>query len=88
MDYIEWKDLGIEEQIVDQIQSYGLKRPTRIQINTIPAVLNGGNIIGSAKTGSGKTAAYALPVLQLLSKDPYGVFALVLSPTRFDKFII
>lgn len=88
MDYIEWKDLGIEEQIVDQIQSYGLKRPTKIQINTIPTVLNGGNIIGSAKTGSGKTAAYALPVLQLLSKDPYGVFALVLSPTRFEKFII
>ena len=43
----------------------------------------GRDVIGSAPTGSGKTAAFALPILQLLSKDPYGVYALVLSPTRF-----
>lgn len=39
--------------------------------------------MGCAKTGSGKTAAFALPILQRLSEDPYGVFALVLTPTRF-----
>jgi ATP-dependent RNA helicase DDX49/DBP8 len=42
----------------------------------------GHDCIGIAKTGSGKTAAFALPILQKLSKDPYGIFALVLTPTR------
>ena len=42
----------------------------------------GKNVIGTAKTGSGKTAAFALPILHQLAKDPYGVFALVLTPTR------
>lgn len=44
---------------------------------------SGENCIGAAKTGSGKTAAFALPILQKLSEDPYGVFALVLTPTRY-----
>jgi len=47
----------------------------------LPAVL-GKDCIGCAKTGSGKTAAFALPILQKLCEDPYGIFALVLSPTR------
>jgi len=42
----------------------------------------GRDCIGCAKTGSGKTAAFALPILQKLCEDPYGIFALVLSPTR------
>jgi ATP-dependent RNA helicase DDX49/DBP8 len=42
----------------------------------------GKDVIGGAKTGSGKTAAFALPILQKLSEDPYGVFAVVLTPTR------
>lgn len=40
--------------------------------------------MGCAKTGSGKTAAFALPIIQKLSEDPYGVFALVITPTRSD----
>ena len=43
---------------------------------------SGRDVIGSAQTGSGKTAAFALPILQALAADPYGVFALVLTPTR------
>jgi ATP-dependent RNA helicase DDX49/DBP8 len=42
----------------------------------------GRDVIGGAKTGSGKTAAFALPILQKLAEDPYGVYALVLTPTR------
>ena len=45
-------------------------------------VVSGRDCIGCAKTGSGKTAAFALPILQKLCEDPYGIFALVLSPTR------
>ncbi|GFR48805.1 hypothetical protein Agub_g10756, partial [Astrephomene gubernaculifera] len=48
----------------------------------IPAILKGRDVIGLAQTGSGKTAAFALPILQSLAKDPYGVFAVVLTPTR------
>ena len=40
------------------------------------------NVIGCAHTGSGKTACFAIPILQKLGKDPFGIFALVLTPTR------
>ncbi|CAN0009958.1 unnamed protein product, partial [Discosporangium mesarthrocarpum] len=45
-------------------------------------VMNGKDVLGCAETGSGKTAAFALPILHELSKDPYGIFAVVLTPTR------
>lgn len=48
----------------------------------MPAILEGRDCLGCAKTGSGKTAAFVLPVLQKLSEDPYGIFCLVLTPTR------
>lgn len=50
--------------------------------------VSGEDCIGCAKTGSGKTAAFALPVLQKLSEDPYGIFCLVLTPTRELAFQI
>jgi ATP-dependent RNA helicase DDX49/DBP8 len=60
----------------------GLRVPTPVQRACVPAVLRGRDCIGIAHTGSGKTAAFALPLLQRLAADPYGVFALVLTPTR------
>lgn len=48
--------------------------------------MQGRDCIGNAKTGSGKTIAFALPIIQRLSVDPYGIFALVLTPTRYDNF--
>jgi ATP-dependent RNA helicase DDX49/DBP8 len=60
----------------------GLKQPTAIQVNCIPHILSGKDCIGCAKTGSGKTLAFALPILQKLFEEPYGIFALVLTPTR------
>ena len=80
--------LGLERWIVDACDSMGLKRPTDVQWNCIPVVLQGKNVLASAQTGSGKTAAFALPILQLLSHDPFGVFALVLTPTRELAFQI
>lgn len=59
-----------------------LKKPTPIQENCIPAILEGKDIIGCARTGSGKTLTFALPILQKLAEDPYGIFALILTPTR------
>lgn len=60
----------------------GVRTPTSIQENCIPKILAGSDCIGCAKTGSGKTLAFALPILQKLCEDPYGIFALVLTPTR------
>ncbi|XP_031557793.1 probable ATP-dependent RNA helicase DDX49 isoform X2 [Actinia tenebrosa] len=60
----------------------GIKKPTEIQINCVPPIIAGRDCIGCAKTGSGKTAAFALPILQKLCEDPYGIFAVVLTPTR------
>lgn len=60
----------------------GYKKPTPIQQKAIPLALQGRDIIGIAETGSGKTAAFALPILQSLLEKPQPLFALVLAPTR------
>ncbi|KAI8335073.1 P-loop containing nucleoside triphosphate hydrolase protein [Chlamydoabsidia padenii] len=75
-------DLGIDPWLVETLQAMQIKKPTEIQRACIPPILAGKDVIGGAKTGSGKTAAFALPILQKLSEDPYGVFAVVLTPTR------
>lgn len=77
-----FKDLGLTDWLCGVLHSLGIDRPTPVQRGCIPAVLAGRDVIGTAQTGSGKTAAFALPILHRLAKDPYGVFALVLTPTR------
>merc|ERR1719336_2260870 len=62
--------------------------PTQVQRHCIPEILKGRDCVGVAKTGSGKTMAFALPILQTLSEDPYGIYALVLTPTRELAFQI
>lgn len=59
-----------------------IKRPTAIQKACIPEMLAGKDVIGGSKTGSGKTVAFAVPMLQKLAEDPCGIFGLVLTPTR------
>ena len=75
-------DLGLSNWIVKSCRALGMNKPTPIQQSCIPPALHGRNVIGSALTGSGKTAAFALPILEKLSKNPYGIFALVITPTR------
>ncbi|WIA11123.1 hypothetical protein OEZ85_011266 [Tetradesmus obliquus] len=77
-----FKELGVSDWLCSVVQSLGIRRPTQVQAGCIPAILAGKDVIGTAQTGSGKTAAFALPILQHLAKDPYGIFALVLTPTR------
>ncbi|KAI7906925.1 P-loop containing nucleoside triphosphate hydrolase protein [Cokeromyces recurvatus] len=81
-------DLGIDDWLCETLKAMSIKEPTEIQRACIPPILAGKDVIGGAKTGSGKTAAFALPILQKLSEDPYGVFALVLTPTRELAFQI
>lgn len=60
----------------------GLKQATPIQQACIPSILDGKDCIGAAKTGSGKTFAFALPILEKLSEEPTSHFALILTPTH------
>ncbi|KAH9951744.1 P-loop containing nucleoside triphosphate hydrolase protein [Amylocystis lapponica] len=80
--------LGISSVIQDALVKMSIRIPTEVQAACIPPLLQGRDCIGNAKTGSGKTIAFALPILQKLSLDPYGIFALVLTPTRELAFQI
>ncbi|KAF8913846.1 P-loop containing nucleoside triphosphate hydrolase protein [Gymnopilus junonius] len=81
--------LGISLSLLAALKTMSIKVPTEVQAACIPALLAGKqDCIGNAKTGSGKTIAFALPILQRLSVDPYGIFALVLTPTRELAFQI
>lgn len=77
-----FSDLGLSEWLVDTCSQMGLKRTTPVQRCCIPQILNGFDVLGLAQTGSGKTAAFALPILHRLAESLFGVFALVLTPTR------
>ncbi|CAG9782485.1 unnamed protein product [Diatraea saccharalis] len=78
----EFAEIGVKPWLIKQLFDLGIKTPTPIQKGCIPQILAGDDCIGAAKTGSGKTFAFALPILQNLAEDPYGIFALVLTPTH------
>ncbi|KAK8192726.1 ribosomal RNA processing protein [Zalaria obscura] len=75
-------DLGIIDSLCDACTALGYKHPTPIQAESIPLALQGRDLIGLAETGSGKTAAFALPILQALMDKPQSLFGLVMAPTR------
>ena len=77
-----FSDLGVAESLIEACTSLGFKVPTPIQREAIPILLSGRDVIGLAETGSGKTAAFALPVLQALLDKPQPLFGLILAPTR------
>ncbi|PTB67708.1 DEAD-domain-containing protein [Trichoderma citrinoviride] len=77
-----FKELGIVDSLCEACESLNYKRPTAIQAKAIPVALQGRDVIGLAETGSGKTAAFALPILQALLEKPQPLFGLVLAPTR------
>ncbi|KAI1840548.1 hypothetical protein JX266_013277 [Neoarthrinium moseri] len=77
-----FKELGIVDSLCEACESLGYKQPTPIQAKSIPLALQNRDLIGLAETGSGKTAAFALPILQALLDKPQPLFGLVLAPTR------
>ncbi|XP_055372187.1 ATP-dependent RNA helicase DDX47 [Condylostylus longicornis] len=85
---VTWKDLGLSDIICDVLKDMKWMNPTRIQKEAIPVALKGNDIIGLAETGSGKTGAFALPILQALFETSQRYFALVLTPTRELAFQI
>ena len=81
-DLTSFEDLGLAKSLLVSCRALELKHPTRVQFGCIPPILKGRDVVACARTGTGKTGAFALPILSKLSMDPYGNFALVLSPTR------
>jgi ATP-dependent RNA helicase RhlE len=84
---MQFESLDIIEPILKALKQEGYTSPTPIQEEAIPIVLNGTDLLGCAQTGTGKTAAFAVPILQLLSKNkPHGrtrpIRSLIVTPTR------
>jgi ATP-dependent RNA helicase RhlE len=78
--------LGLSDEIVRAVTEQGYHTPTPIQLQAVPAVLKGGDLLAGAQTGTGKTAGFTLPILQRLNRGPAAgpkaVRALILTPTR------
>jgi len=74
--------LGLSSEVLEGVHAAGYVTPTPIQLRGIPLVMAGRDIIGSAQTGTGKTAAFALPILTKLDRHAPGPRALILEPTR------
>ena len=80
---ISFKGLGLDPEVLQAVEEQGYVEPTAIQKEAIPVALAGRDLVGSAQTGTGKTAAFLLPILQRLKHSRHGTLrALVLVPTR------
>ena len=79
-----FEDLGLAEPLLIKCKSLGFKKPTPVQRTVIPFLLEQeqAHVLALAKTGSGKTSAFVLPILHRLALDPYGIYAVILTPTR------
>ena len=81
---MNFNELSLTEPLLKALQDFGYTQPTPVQAKAIPVILSGSDVFGSAQTGTGKTAAFSLPLLQLLSKHKNSgqISALILAPTR------
>ena len=84
---MSFKNLGISEPILKSLTHKGYKEPTPIQEKSIPAILEGLDVMAAAQTGTGKTASFTLPILNMLSHPKnnhkgHQVRALIITPTR------
>lgn len=79
---MKFKELGLDHDLLKAITRAGFEEATPIQAETIPLALAGKDVIGQAQTGTGKTAAFGLPVLQDIDFADRAVQTLVISPTR------
>lgn len=79
---VNFRSLGLAEPLLQALESVGYETPTPIQANTIPLLLEGRDVLGQAQTGTGKTAAFALPMLSNIDLSLSDPQVLVLAPTR------
>ncbi|MBN1697963.1 MAG: DEAD/DEAH box helicase [Spirochaetales bacterium] len=82
---MRFQELGLEAELISAVAARGYSSPTAIQERAIPVILKGSDILAGAQTGTGKTAAFTLPMLQMLNRESSGGLcprALILAPTR------
>lgn len=78
---MKFEDFNLSKETIKSISEIGFEEPTPIQVSTIPLVLNGRDVVGQAQTGTGKTAAFGIPIVEGCKKDR-SLFSIVLEPTR------
>ena len=84
-DITTFGEIVLSKKVLSAISDMGFEEPSPIQSQTIPLVLEGHDVIGQAQTGTGKTAAFALPIIDILNKEineEHNIKALILCPTR------
>ncbi|MCY0865448.1 MAG: DEAD/DEAH box helicase, partial [Sulfobacillus sp.] len=74
--------MGLSSSVIKALEEMGFEEPSPIQAKTIPIILEGHDLIGQAQTGTGKTAAFGIPIVERLDHRSKRVEALVLAPTR------
>ncbi|MFN4877502.1 MAG: DEAD/DEAH box helicase [Aphanizomenon sp.] len=79
---LSFQELGISQERAELLENMGFSAPTNIQTQAIPQLLNGRDVVGQSQTGTGKTAAFSLPILERLDPNLKAVQAIVLTPTR------
>ncbi|KAF1971973.1 ATP-dependent RNA helicase-like protein dbp8 [Bimuria novae-zelandiae CBS 107.79] len=79
---VSFASLNVSPWLIASLASMEIKRPTGIQKACIPEILKGRDCIGGSRTGTGKTVAFSVPILQKWSEDPCGIFAVMITPTR------
>ncbi|MFW6007486.1 MAG: DEAD/DEAH box helicase [Bacillota bacterium] len=82
MKKIKFEELGLSNEILKAVEDIGFEETTRIQTGTIPLILKGKDITGQAQTGTGKTAAFSIPILEKVNPENKNPQAIVLCPTR------
>ena len=82
MEVTKFEDLGLSPEILRAIEEMGFEEATPIQCQAIPLMLEGEDIIGQAQTGTGKTAAFGIPLLMKVDPEERNTQAIVLCPTR------
>lgn len=79
---VTFTELGLGQPVLQAIANMGFEEPTPIQLQTIPVAMEGRDLIGQAQTGTGKTAAYGIPMVERMAADAEQIQGLVITPTR------
>ena len=79
---VSYRGSAIDERIVRAVEEMGFETMTPIQEQAIPIMLEGKDLIGQAQTGTGKTAAFGIPIIQKIDPEEKGLQAIILCPTR------
>ncbi|KAH6633179.1 hypothetical protein C7974DRAFT_310160 [Boeremia exigua] len=81
-DKLSFASIDVAPWLVASLASMEIKKPTGIQAACIPEILKGRDCIGGSRTGTGKTVAFSVPIMQKWAEDPVGIFGLIITPTR------